>query len=92
MVKELPDLQFTNDVAAYDQGYNQTFFYAFFDCIIEPNSRRYLSEDYSFCNRWIDIGGEIWLDSLCKLSHTGSYEFKGNIMDQLKSRMIPKNV
>ena len=91
MMEKLPHLQFVNDVGAYDQGFNQKFFYAFFDCIIESKSRRYLSEDYSFCDRWIEIGGDIWLDTLCKLNHTGSYEFKGNIMDQLKARMVPKD-
>ena len=34
--------------------------FALFDCIIDPETGAYLSEDYSFCRRWRQIGGEIW--------------------------------
>ena len=52
--------------------------YALFDCMIEPETGVYLSEDYAFCRRWRAIGGEIWLDLKSKLNHTGSYTYRGN--------------
>jgi hypothetical protein len=52
--------------------------YALFDCIIDPDSGAYLSEDYSFCRRWRQIGGEIWIDTASKLTHSGPYEFVGD--------------
>jgi hypothetical protein len=52
--------------------------YALFDCIIDPETGAYLSEDYSFCLRWRKTGGEIWLDTTSKLTHTGPYEFVGD--------------
>lgn len=52
--------------------------FALFDCIIDPESGAYLSEDYSFCLRWRRIGGEIWLDAASKLNHCGPYEFVGD--------------
>jgi hypothetical protein len=52
--------------------------YALFDCIIDPETGAYLSEDYSFCRRWRQIGGDIWIDIASKLSHCGSYEFVGD--------------
>jgi hypothetical protein len=52
--------------------------FALFDCIIDPESGAYLSEDYSFCLRWRRIGGEIWMDAASKLSHCGPYEFVGD--------------
>jgi len=51
--------------------------YALFECMIEPETGIYLSEDYAFCRRWRDLGGEIWLDTLGSLSHSGSCEFTG---------------
>ena len=51
--------------------------YALFDCLIEPETGIYLSEDYAFCRRWRDIGGEIWLDTLGSLTHTGPCDFTG---------------
>lgn len=52
--------------------------YALFDCMIDPETGVYLSEDYAFCRRWRAIGGEIWLDLQSKLTHSGSYSFRGN--------------
>src|SRR5271156_3944650 len=52
--------------------------YALFDCIIDPETGAYLSEDYSFCLRWRKIGGEIWIDAASKLTHSGPYEFVGD--------------
>ena len=52
--------------------------FALFDCIIDPETGAYLSEDYSFCLHWRRIGGEIWLDAASKLTHCGPYEFVGD--------------
>lgn len=51
--------------------------YALFDSMIESETGHYLSEDYTFCRRWRDIGGEIWLDTQGTLLHIGPYEFAG---------------
>jgi hypothetical protein len=51
--------------------------YALFDCIIDPDSKEYLSEDFGFCHRWRAIGGKIWLDIEGVLAHTGAYQFVG---------------
>ena len=52
--------------------------YALFDCMIEPETLTYLSEDYAFCRRWRDLGGRIWLDTEGVLTHTGTMDFTGN--------------
>ena len=39
---------------------------AIFDCMIDPENRRYLSEDYSFCRLWQKIGGKIYADIISK--------------------------
>jgi hypothetical protein len=52
--------------------------YNLFDCMIDPESRTYLSEDFTFCHRWRRIGGKVWLDTRSRLRHVGSYEFQGS--------------
>jgi hypothetical protein len=59
--------------------------FALFDCIIDPETGVYLSEDYSFCLRWRKIGGEIWIDAASKLTHTGAYEFVGDHAQRVPS-------
>ena len=77
MIKKYPDTKFVNNVAGYGQNNVGDFFYALFDCCIDPVSKVYLSEDYLFCKRWIDIGGELWLDLSTNLNHTGIIDYKG---------------
>ena len=58
--------------------------WALFECMIDPDTREYLTEDYAFCRRWRDIGGEIWLDTTSKLSHTGPTVFPGDLQAQFR--------
>ena len=77
MFEKYPETKFRNNVAGYGQNKADDCFYCLFDCAIEPVSRVYLSEDYLFCKRWIDIGGELWLDLNTNLNHTGLIDYKG---------------
>ena len=56
--------------------------YALFDCMIEPGSGLYLSEDYAFCRRWTALGGEIWVDLESRLTHVGPMAFEGDLATQ----------
>ncbi|NEW93117.1 hypothetical protein [Rhodopseudomonas sp. BR0M22] len=56
--------------------------FALFECMIDPATGTYLSEDFSFCKRWTDIGGEIWADIQSALDHVGPSVFKGNVATQ----------
>lgn len=56
----------------------------FFDCMIDPETDRYLSEDYAFCRLWRDMGGKVWVDVDCKLGHLGQHLYEGNLYDSLR--------
>jgi len=58
---------------------------AVFDCMIDPESRRYLSEDYAFCRRWQQVGGKIYADVHTTLGHVGNLPFSGCMNDRLKA-------
>ncbi len=51
--------------------------YALFDGMIDKATGHYLSEDYTFCQRWRAIGGQVWLDPRGVLAHVGSHDFVG---------------
>ena len=76
MIAAYPELKYNNDLNTPPDL--QDFFYAFFDTMIDPKDKRYLSEDYTFSRRWQDIGGDIWLDPTISLNHFGSFNFQGN--------------
>jgi cellulose synthase/poly-beta-1,6-N-acetylglucosamine synthase-like glycosyltransferase len=58
---------------------------ALFDCMIDPESRRYLSEDYAFCRRWQQMDGKIFADCNTTLGHVGNLPFSGCMKDRLKA-------
>jgi hypothetical protein len=76
MITSYPELKYNNDLNTPPEL--NPHFYAFFDTMIDPKDKRYLSEDYTFSRRWQDIGGEIWLDPSISLNHYGSFNFQGN--------------
>jgi len=77
MFDKHPEMKYVNDINV-DQKF-EPFMYALFDTMIDPDSRRYLSEDYTFCRLWQNMGGTIYLDPRTALNHVGHYTFRGNI-------------
>jgi hypothetical protein len=77
MIAAYPETRFTaaHDRAVPSRSVNK---YALFDCMIDPETGEYLSEDYTFCKRWRAIGGEVWLDARSTLIHVGPREFAGD--------------
>jgi hypothetical protein len=53
----------------------------YFDTAVREN--RYYSEDWTFCENWRDIGGQVWVDKRVLLRHTGTYVFDYQTQDQL---------
>ena len=53
----------------------------FFESMIEPENREHLSEDYAFCRRWRDLGGEIWADFQTRMGHVGHATYSGSLLD-----------
>jgi len=57
--------------------------YLLFDTMIDPDSNRYLSEDYAFCKRWNKVGGRVFIDTHSNLSHQGQKVFRGDFARSL---------
>jgi hypothetical protein len=55
-----------------------------FETMIEPETGQYLSEDYAFCRRWQDLGGEIWADMEARLTHVGAAAYTGSAMQAMR--------
>jgi hypothetical protein len=62
--------------------------FALFECMIDPKTGTYLSEDFAFCKRWTDIGGEIWADLQSELDHVGPSVFHGDVSSQFAAPAV----
>ena len=79
MVEHYAELRYRSEHKAHDPFEGNPWRSALFNCMIEPETSTYLSEDYSFCQRWTDMGGEIWVDLTAKLEHVGLMTFHGDL-------------
>jgi hypothetical protein len=77
MISAYPELSYRSMLVYPPVRGNQSY-HALFDCMIDPDTGTYLSEDYAFCWRWRRIGGKVWLDTTGRLTHTGVHDFRGN--------------
>ena len=53
----------------------------FFQAEVDPKSKRYLSEDYWFCQKSQEIGLRTWFCPWMKMQHVGTYIFSGSLSD-----------
>ena len=93
MKKAYPELHYETDLdcesymGIQDENYKNKLkenLYSLFDTMHDTeDNNRYLSEDFTFCKRWKDIGGEIWLDTDINLSHVGRKKYVGD-SDKIK--------
>lgn len=76
-----PQLAYRPDHARTEHFDGSREIHAYFDCQIQPGTKRYLSEDYFFCYNVENMGGQVWLCPWMQLEHMGSYNFGGSLAD-----------
>lgn len=79
------------------EHYSDTAFY----CEVAPDQtvhdlfgpwrigRLKFGEDFSFCRRWREIGGKVWVDPAIRMGHVGYKTFLGSLGDWLLGRPAP---
>ena len=77
--EEYPHLNYKPDHVGQQNFDGSRYIHAYFDTVIDPDTHRYLSEDYMFCQYWRAIGGSIWLCPWMKTQHIGTYAFSGDM-------------
>jgi len=79
MIEHYPELRYTHEHTGNDPLDGSRWRSALFNCMVDQATGFYLSEDFSFCRRWTDMGGEIWVDHLSRLNHVGVMVYRGNL-------------
>ncbi len=76
-----PELSYKPDHVRTEHFDGSREIMAYFDCIIDPVSKRYLSEDYMFCYNVQKMGSQVWFCPWMQLQHVGTYIFGGSLAD-----------
>lgn len=59
--------------------------WGFFNSFRNPDTGLVLGEDYAFCRRWRQAGGEIWADVVSSSQHVGRVRFEGSYLDHVRA-------
>lgn len=52
----------------------------FFTTSISKDTQKLLGEDHNFCEMWKSLGGSIWAAPWVKVTHSGSYTYRGSFI------------
>tara|TARA_Y100000296_G_scaffold82286_1_gene111167 strand:+ start:93 stop:668 length:576 start_codon:yes stop_codon:yes gene_type:complete len=80
IIEARPEIKYTNDIDGYTEAEDN--FYDIFQCKVNPETKKYESEDYGFCKLWKSLGGEITVLPDISLGHRGFNTFYGNLKFQ----------
>jgi glycosyltransferase involved in cell wall biosynthesis len=75
--EKFPENHYISDASRDVYANKEREMFAFFKTGIVD--KRYLSEDYYFCHKWREIGGDVWLFPWAITSHFGNYPFQGSL-------------
>jgi hypothetical protein len=84
LIEAYPELNYMPEGA--EKRAKAHLYWLFFDCMVDPESKRYLSEDYAFSKRWRDIGGQVFADFRSDLGHVGQYIYRGSLARSMRRR------
>ena len=86
MIERYPELRYAHEHSANDALDGSPWRYALFNCFVDETGT-YLSEDFAFCKRWTNMGGEIWIDLNSQLTHVGAFSFPGDLSKQFSTAL-----
>ena len=78
-VKKFPDIMYRPDHVRTEAFDGSREIGMYFQADIDPDSKRYLSEDYWFCQNARKANMKIWLCPWMHLQHAGFYTFGGKL-------------
>lgn len=67
-----------------------TYLRTYFDTSVSDGV--YLSEDWTFCDRWTQMGGKIYVDKRVMLGNIGAFQYSAQTQDQLLNVLGPQYV
>ncbi len=82
MMKAYPELRYTPDGPAGQPDAH--LYWRFFDCMVDPETNRYLSEDFAFCRLWRGMGHKVYVDLNSRFGHLGQHMFRGDLTQSLR--------
>lgn len=88
LIDKYPELKYQDDTGGLQED-EKDYTYAFFNSYVDPETNRFLSEDYGFCRYWQEIGGGVWTDPSIEMLHLGRMRYQGTMLNWLERNARP---
>jgi hypothetical protein len=83
MIKAYPEMRIDQEQIINGKNEKLPDFWNFFDTQFDPVKHTYTGEDFAFCQRWKDIGGECHAWIMDHITHIGEHQYTGRFADEL---------
>jgi hypothetical protein len=83
LIKEYPDREIVQKTTIDGKYMDRPHFYNFFDTYYDPETKRYLGEDFAFCRLWSKIGGKLYCYVMSYITHVGEFQYTGRLYDEM---------
>ena len=84
MIRNHPELEIYQPTVINGKEVKKENFYNLFDTLHDVETKRYFGEDFGFCQRWTDMGGEIYIYAMDNITHVGDHQYCGRFFDLLE--------
>ena len=84
MIKHHPELRIYQPTVINGKEVAKENFYNLFDTLHDVETKRYFGEDFGFCQRWKDMGGEVYIYAMDNITHVGDHQYCGRFFDLLE--------
>tara|TARA_R100001460_G_scaffold52068_1_gene90879 strand:+ start:266 stop:1168 length:903 start_codon:yes stop_codon:yes gene_type:complete len=85
MIKNHPELEIYQPTIINGEETKKDYFYNLFDTLHDPDTKRYYGEDFGFCQRWRDMGGQVFAYVSDYITHVGEHSYCARFLDELQS-------
>ena len=85
MIQKHPELEIYQPTMINGKEEKKPNFYNLFDTLHDSETKRYYGEDFGFCQRWRDMGGEVFAYVSDYITHVGEHSYCGRFLDELQS-------
>jgi len=84
MIKHHPELEIYQPTVINGKEVKKDNMYNLFDTLHDVETKRYFGEDFGFCQRWTDMGGEVYIYAMDNITHVGDHQYCGRFFDLLE--------
>ena len=86
LMNKFPDLKINQQSVINGEYVEKPFYYNFFDCVHDKETKTYMGEDFGFCRLWKSIGGKLFGLIDAPIMHVGEHQYIGRFADEFEPK------